>query len=41
MKNDVLNVSLEEQVVQENETIPMIHVKRKPVYSFFKRVFDI
>ena len=41
MKNDVLNVSLEERVVQENETIPMIHVKRKPVYSFFKRVFDI
>ena len=41
MKNDILNRSLEQPVAQEEKTVPMIHVAKKPVYSFFKRVFDI
>ena len=41
MGKDVLNVLPDEQVVQENESVSMIQVENKPVYSFFKRAFDI
>ena len=41
MGKDVLNVLPDEQVVQENESVSMIQVANKPVYSFFKRAFDI
>ena len=41
MENAVSSVSLEEQALQENETIPIIQIKKKPIYSFFKRVFDV
>lgn len=41
MKNDALNTSFEELAVQEEKTTSIIQVPKKPVYSFFKRVFDI
>ena len=41
MKNDALNTSFEELAVQEKKTTSIIQVPKKPIYSFFKRVFDI
>jgi lipopolysaccharide/colanic/teichoic acid biosynthesis glycosyltransferase len=41
MKNDVLNISSEDSIPQEKKTISIMQVPKKPVYSFFKRVFDI
>lgn len=41
MKDDALNISLKDPIIQENETDSVICISRKPVYSFFKRLFDI
>ena len=41
MKNDALNASLKEPILQEEVAVPLIRISSKPVYSFFKRLFDI
>lgn len=41
MKNDASNILPKEPFIQEEETVPIIYISSKPVYSFFKRFFDI
>lgn len=41
VKFDILTVSSDETDVQRVEPLQMIEIKKKPVYSFFKRCFDI
>lgn len=41
VKFDIITVSSDETDVQRIKTFEKIDIKRKPVYSFFKRCFDV
>lgn len=41
MKNNTLNISPEKSIDIVHKSTPIIHIQKKPIYSFFKRVFDI
>ena len=39
MEEEVIDASLDGSVDQEKNAMPIMHAQRKPVYSFFKRVY--
>lgn len=40
-EENIITVPSEDTYVPEKETEPKIHIKRKPIYNFFKRALDL